>query len=46
MQFIDLDEFPNVLRWYLSIAARPAVKCGWAVPVPAEVPLPRSQRDD
>jgi len=46
MQFIDLDEFPNVLRWYLSIAARPAVQSGWAVPIPEEVPLPRGHRDD
>lgn len=46
MHFIDLDRFPNVLRWYLSIAARPAVQRGWAVPIPEEVPLPRGHRDD
>ena len=46
MHFIDLDHYPNVLRWYLSIAARPAVQRGWAVPIPEDVPLPRGHRDD
>ena len=46
MQFIDLAQYPNVLRWYLSIAARPAVQRGWAVPIPEEVPMPRGYRDD
>lgn len=40
LQSIDLGDFPSVLRWYLEIAARPAVKAGWAVPLPAEVPIP------
>lgn len=40
MQGVSLDEFPNVLQWYLRIARRPAVKAGWNVPVPDEVPMP------
>jgi len=30
-QRIEFAEHPNVLRWYLAIAARPAVKRGWDV---------------
>ena len=30
-QKIEFAEHPNVLRWYLAIAARPAVKRGWDV---------------
>ena len=41
-QGIDLGEFANVLAWYTRIAGRPAVKAGWAVPIPEDVPLPRS----
>jgi GSH-dependent disulfide-bond oxidoreductase len=38
---IDLNEFPNVKRWYVAIAARPAVQRGYHVPVkqPA-IPMP------
>jgi GST-like protein len=38
---IDLNEFPNVKRWYVAIAARPAVQHGYHVPVkqPA-IPMP------
>jgi len=43
---IDLNQFPNVLAWYLKVAARPAVKAGWAVPIPQEVPLPPGEDDD
>ena len=32
-QGIDLNEFPEVRRWYLSIAERPAVQRGYDVPV-------------
>ena len=39
-QRIDLNEFPNVKRWYLGIAARPAVQKGYAVPKPEAIPLP------
>ncbi|MBB6469119.1 GST-like protein [Aminobacter lissarensis] len=31
-QRIDLREYPNVLRWYRSIAKRPAVQRGYRVP--------------
>ena len=31
-QTIDLNEYPNVKRWYLAIAERPAVQRGWDVP--------------
>jgi GSH-dependent disulfide-bond oxidoreductase len=32
IQGIDIGDYPNVLRWYRSIAARPAVRRGWNVP--------------
>jgi GST-like protein len=31
-QTIDLKEYPNVLRWYRAIAARPAVEIGYHIP--------------
>jgi GST-like protein len=31
-QEIDLNEFPNVARWYKEMADRPAVQKGWLVP--------------
>jgi GST-like protein len=40
-QTIDLNDYPNVKRWYLTIAARPAVQRGWDVPKKVqEIPLP------
>jgi GSH-dependent disulfide-bond oxidoreductase len=40
-QKIDLNAFPNVLRWYLDIAARPAVRKGYQVPADAgPIPIP------
>ena len=39
-QGIDLDQFPNVRRWYLAIAARPAVVRGYSVPKPFDIPMP------
>ncbi len=40
-QGIDMDEFDNVKRWYLDIAARPAVQKGYHVPKQvSEIPLP------
>jgi GST-like protein len=40
-QQIDLNNFPNVLRWYRAIAARPAVQKGYHVPVPQpSIPMP------
>lgn len=39
---VDMNEFPNVVRWYKSIAARPAVEKGYHIPVrqPDGIPLP------
>ncbi|TNE59185.1 MAG: glutathione S-transferase [Sphingomonadales bacterium] len=37
-QKIDLHEFPNVLKWYLRLAERPAVLKGYAVPDHSERP--------
>jgi len=39
-QQVDLADFPQVRRWYLEIAAREAVQRAFAVPNPAEIPLP------
>ena len=39
-QEIDLDRYPNVKRWYLAIADRPAVQRGYDVPARIN-PIPR-----
>jgi GST-like protein len=40
-QQIDLDTYPNVKRWYQTIAARPAVQKGYKVPKDVgEIPMP------
>lgn len=40
-QTIDLNEFPNVKRWYTDIANRPAVQRGYDVPKKVgDVPMP------
>jgi GSH-dependent disulfide-bond oxidoreductase len=40
-QSIRLEEYPNVLRWYVAIAKRPAVQRGYKVPKDVgDVPLP------
>ncbi len=40
-QTIDLDDYPNVKRWYLTIADRPAVQRGYGVPNPdSHIPMP------
>lgn len=39
-QRIDMNELPNVRRWYTTIAQRPAVQRGYNVPVEAEIPMP------
>ena len=37
----DIKPYPNVVRWYRDIAARPAVKKGYDVPVPQTgIPMP------
>jgi len=41
-QTVDLNDYPNVLAWYLRLAQRPAVLAGWAVPVPDDVPMPKN----
>jgi GST-like protein len=41
-QQIDLDDFPNVERWYLALAGRPAFQRGYAVPNEGwRIPRPR-----
>ncbi|HCI06709.1 MAG TPA: glutathione S-transferase, partial [Sulfitobacter sp.] len=38
---VDLNDFPNVKRWYLELAARPAFARGYAQPKDAgQIPLP------
>jgi GST-like protein len=38
---VDINDFPNVRRWYVSIAKRPAVQRGYQVPKPAgDIPMP------
>ncbi len=40
-QGIDLNDYPDVRRWYCHIAQRPAVQRGYAVPKPAgDIPMP------
>ena len=40
-QTIDLNQFPNIKRWYTTIAKRPAVERGYAVPKKVnEIPMP------
>lgn len=40
-QGINLDEFPNVKRWYIDIAQRPAVQRGYHCPREVnEIPMP------
>jgi GST-like protein len=42
-QTIDLNEYPNVVRWYKAIAARPAVQKGYHVPIKQPgIPMPAS----
>ena len=40
-QRIDLNAYPNVRRWYLALAARPAVQRGYDVPARVnDIPMP------
>ena len=44
-QTIDLKQYPNVKRWYETIAARPAVQKGYKVPKDmGPIPMPRLHR--
>lgn len=41
-QGIDMNQFPNVKRWYMAIAARPAVQKGYQVPKDmGPIPMPK-----
>ena len=41
-QEIDMKQYPNVLRWYLDIAKKPATQKGYKVPKDVgEVPIPK-----
>ncbi len=40
-QEMNLHDYPNLLRWYLELAARPAVQRGYVVPKQVEdIPIP------
>ncbi len=39
-QQIEIDDFPNVRRWYVQLAERPAFQRGYAVPADEAIPLP------
>lgn len=39
-QQMDLNDYPNLMRWYMTIATRPAVQKGYGVPEVLEVPMP------
>jgi GST-like protein len=40
-QTIDMNDYPNIVRWYTAIAERPAVQSGYQVPKPAgSIPMP------
>jgi GST-like protein len=39
-QQMDLNDYPNLKKWYLRIAKRPAVQRGYGVPEKQEIPLP------
>ena len=40
-QEIDFADFPNVRRWYVDIASRPAVQRGYHVPRRTnDIPIP------
>lgn len=39
-QQMNLSDYPNLKRWYVNIAQRPAVQKGYGVPEALEVPIP------
>ena len=42
-QHIDLNDYPNIKRWYLALASRPAFSRGYAQPIDVNpIPLPGS----
>jgi GST-like protein len=42
---IEIEDFPEIARWYLGIADRPAVQRGYDVPAFVN-PIPRPDRED
>jgi GST-like protein len=41
-QTIDMKQYPNVLRWYTTIASKPATQKGYKVPKDVgEIPIPK-----
>ncbi|MEG6510030.1 glutathione S-transferase N-terminal domain-containing protein [Methyloligella sp. 2.7D] len=41
IQGIEISDYPNVVRWYREVAARPAVQRGWNVPERDDsIPMP------
>jgi GSH-dependent disulfide-bond oxidoreductase len=41
-QQIDMNQYPNVKRWYQTIAVRPAVQRGYQVPKhTGDIPMPK-----
>ena len=40
-QTINMNDYPNIVRWYTTIAERPAVQSGYQVPKPTgSIPMP------
>jgi GST-like protein len=39
-QQVDLGDFPDVLRWYMALAARPSFQRGFLVPNAEPIPVP------
>ncbi len=39
-QGVNFKDYPNALRWYKEIAARPAVQKGFVIPNPADIVVP------
>lgn len=40
-QTVDLNDYPNVAKWYTKIANRPATQAGWNVPATEQkIPMP------
>lgn len=39
-QQVDIEDFPNVRRWYTQLAERPAFQRGYSVPTEDTIPLP------